>query len=112
MMGSDIEQDVMDPVTHAQTPPSHSIISQQVIVSTSHGDLTHNLSTPHLEDVDIESGRHLLRTPTSFLAQSDLEPIHTLFRTQTESDVLVTSTTACLSDIAGTTIVAPSSGIS
>ena len=77
MMGSDIEQDVMDLVIHAQTPPSYSIISQKVIVVTSHEDLAHTLSTPHLEDVDIESGRHLLWLPTSFLAQPSLEPIHT-----------------------------------
>lgn len=91
-------------MTHALTPPSHSIISQHMVVSQMHEDIAHNLSVSHSDSVDIETGVHQLRSPTSFVSQSSLEPnIH--IRTQSMS-------TACLSDIAKTPRVVPSIGVS
>ena len=58
-----IETD-MDPVSITRvTPPSHSSISQQMLVTYIHGGLAYNLSIPHSEVLDIETGRHQLRSP-------------------------------------------------
>ncbi|KAI3729865.1 hypothetical protein L6452_18536 [Arctium lappa] len=59
----DLDHQDMDPLSTTRvTPPSHSSISQKILVSHMHGDLAHNLSIPHSEVLDIEKGRHLLRS--------------------------------------------------
>ena len=57
MLPSRIETDVMDLATHCTTPPSHSTISQKIVVSDIHGDEPHSISTTHLESVDINIDR-------------------------------------------------------
>nr|GEW70750.1 hypothetical protein [Tanacetum cinerariifolium] len=77
---SSIEQNFMDPVTQALTPPSHSVSSQQGPVSNAHRELANNLSHSHSENVNIEGG-HLLSSPISLSGQSSLEPSKTMSRT-------------------------------
>ena len=45
-------------LVHAHIPLRHSVSSQHDYVSSSYGDDTYMLSTPHLKDVDIETGGH------------------------------------------------------
>ncbi|GJX66744.1 hypothetical protein Tco_0301087 [Tanacetum coccineum] len=61
---SSIEQDFMDPVTQALTPPSHSVSSQQGPVSIVHREFANNLLHSHSENVNIEGG-HLLESNKS-----------------------------------------------
>lgn len=75
--------------------------SQQDTVSILHRDLTHTLLTSYLKSVDIESGRHQLRSPTSMHSLSSLEP--TRIYARPASRTLESSTR--LSDVAGTSVV-------
>ncbi|GJU08823.1 hypothetical protein Tco_1125253 [Tanacetum coccineum] len=101
---SSIEQDFMDPVTQALTPPSHSVSSQQGPVSIAHRELANNLLHSHSENVNIEKGGHLLSSPASLSGQSSLEPSKTMSRTL-ESN-------ASLRNFAGTSVVVPHVAIS
>ncbi|GKB96257.1 hypothetical protein Tco_0982394 [Tanacetum coccineum] len=101
---SSIEQDFMDPVTQALTPPSHSVSSQQGPVSIARRELANNLLHSHSEDVNIEKGGHLLSSPASLSAQSSLEPSKTMSKTL--------ELNASLCNFAGTSVVVPNVGIS
>ncbi|GJU06427.1 hypothetical protein Tco_1122857 [Tanacetum coccineum] len=101
---SSIEQDFMDPVTQALTPPSHSVASQHGPVSIARTKLAYNLLHSHSENVNIGKGGHLLSSPISLSAQSSLEPSKTMSRTLEAN--------ASLRNFAGTSVVVPNVGIS
>ncbi|KAI3746720.1 hypothetical protein L6452_09159 [Arctium lappa] len=102
VLGRGIEKDVVDPAAQAQTPPDHSIISQQMVVSDIHGDIAHMLPGSHLESQGIEQDRPQPQPLTSFEHILSLDPIHS--RTHTKSIV------ASLCSPTGTAIVTPTSG--
>ncbi|KAI3748231.1 hypothetical protein L6452_11184 [Arctium lappa] len=107
VLGQGIEEAAVDLAVHLHTPPSHSTISQQMVVSHSHGDLAHPLSGSHLEGADIETREQLPPFSTSLHARS-LEPfvIHAIPRTQIPFSAIAGS----LSGPVGTPIVTPPSG--
>ncbi|GJT47315.1 hypothetical protein Tco_0956030 [Tanacetum coccineum] len=101
---SSIEQDFMNPVTQALSPPSHSVSFQQGHVSIAHRELANNLLHSHSENANIEKGGHLLSSPASLSAQSSLEPSKTMSR--------ILESNKSLRDFAGTFVVVPHVGIS
>ncbi|GJV68585.1 hypothetical protein Tco_1484094 [Tanacetum coccineum] len=101
---SSIDQEFMDPVTQAPTPPSHSVSSQQGPVSIAHTELAYNLLHSHSENVNIEKGGHLLLSPAPLSAQSSLEPSKTMSR--------ILESNKSLRDFAGTSVVVSHVGIS
>lgn len=107
-LGRSIEEVAVDLVAQVHNQPSHSHISQ-MWVSDIHGEEPHNLSSPHLEDQDIENRGEQPHSSPSFNAQVSLEPIGTFFsvpRTQETQS----ATAGGLSDPARTPIVFPPLG--
>ena len=110
---STIEQVVVDPATQCTTQLSHSMVSQQTMVSTSHGDLAQLVPTTHLESGGTDQVWQSPQPTTSFLSTSSLGPIvHSdtslsLLRTQ-----IVTSFAGAYSSPAGTSGVTPLFGVS
>ncbi|KAI3697655.1 hypothetical protein L6452_30750 [Arctium lappa] len=105
-----IETDISRPLMHMHTSASHSIASQQAIVSTFHGDLAHTLSVFHSEMAGIETRTQLPPSLTSFSAPLSLEPIVTsIFIPRTQP--IISAITGRLSDPVGTSVVDPQSGL-
>lgn len=110
VLPSSIEQDIVIPAMHCTTPPSHSIVSQQTIVSHTHGDLTHKLSASRSEMVGIEIDRPQPPPSTLFPSRLSLEPIaHDSSSSRTQ---LMSSTVGSLSGPTGTSVVASMMGVS
>ncbi|KAI3669581.1 hypothetical protein L6452_40830 [Arctium lappa] len=110
VLRQDIEEAVVDLAVQLHTPPSHSSISQQMVVSASHGDIAQQLPVSHLENSGIETREHQPPFSTSFGAQS-LEPfdiISPIPRTR----VTFSATAEGLRGSAGTPIVTPTSEVS
>ncbi|KAI3672787.1 hypothetical protein L6452_38887 [Arctium lappa] len=107
VLGLGIEEAAVDLVAHLHAQPSHSTISQQMVVSHDHGDLAHTLSGSHLEGADIETREQMPPFSPSLHARS-LAPfvIHAIPRTQIPFSAIAGS----LSGPAGTSIVNPPSG--
>ncbi|KAI3772603.1 hypothetical protein L6452_03793 [Arctium lappa] len=102
-----IEEAAVDLAAHLHTPLSHSTISQQMVVSHSHGDLAHPLSGSHLEGADIDTRERLPPFSTSLYARSlESFAIHAIPRTQ----IPFSAITGRLSGPTGTPIVIPPSG--
>ncbi|KAI3697973.1 hypothetical protein L6452_31080 [Arctium lappa] len=102
-------QDISSPLMHSHTHATHSISSQQEIVSCSHGDIAQRVPSSHSENQDIENREQLPRFSTSFCSQSSLVPF--------ELPIVIprlyflTATIGSLRDPIGTTVVAPQSGL-
>ncbi|KAI3696663.1 hypothetical protein L6452_29123 [Arctium lappa] len=107
VLGLGIEEAAVDLAAHLHAPPSHSTISQQMVVSQTHGDFAHTLSGSHLEGADIETREQLPPFSPSLHARS-LDPLvlHAIPRTQIPFSAIAGS----LSGPAGTSIVNPPSG--
>ncbi|KAJ9542313.1 hypothetical protein OSB04_028819 [Centaurea solstitialis] len=85
---------------HAQT--SHSAISQQMVVSHSHGDLAQLPPATQLESAGVEMREALPHLSTSFRAPVVLEPLTDTFRVVHLSRTLLDVSSARPSDEAGT----------
>ncbi|KAJ9548880.1 hypothetical protein OSB04_021423 [Centaurea solstitialis] len=68
-------QDAGSQPAHLHTQATHSAISQQMVVSSSHGDLAQLPLTTHSESVDVEIREELPHLSTSFRAPSVLDPL-------------------------------------
>ena len=91
------------------------MVSQQTMVSYSHGDLTQLVPMTHLESTSTEQVRHSPQPMTSFLSTSSLGPIvhneTTSFMTRTHVQI-VTSFAGAFSSPARTSGVASLVGVS
>ncbi|KAI3735651.1 hypothetical protein L6452_15159 [Arctium lappa] len=107
VLGLGIEEAAVDLAAQLHAQPSHSTISQQMVVSHAHGDLAHTLSGSHLEGADIETREQLPPFSPSLHARS-LDPfvIHAIPR----SHIPFLAIAGSLSGPAGTSIVNPPSG--
>ncbi|KAJ9536604.1 hypothetical protein OSB04_un000205 [Centaurea solstitialis] len=77
LLPSPIDQDMRSPLMQCTTQLNHSTVSQQTVVSTSHGDLSQLVPIPHLEVGGTDIVRQLPPPTTSFPITSSLEPIAT-----------------------------------
>ncbi|KAJ9536529.1 hypothetical protein OSB04_un000281 [Centaurea solstitialis] len=75
LLPSPIDQDMRSPLMQCTTQLNHSTVSQQMVVSTSHGDLSQLVPIPHLEVGGTDIVRQLPPPTTSFPSTSSLEPI-------------------------------------
>src|SRR5581483_10138449 len=62
-------------LAHLHTPPSHSTISQQMVVSVSHGDVAQLPPATHLESAGVEIREDLPHLSTSLVAHRVVEPL-------------------------------------
>ncbi|KAI3685655.1 hypothetical protein L6452_34910 [Arctium lappa] len=102
-------QDISSPLMHSHTQATHSISSQQEIVSIFHGDIAQRLPGSHSENQGIENREHLPRFSTSFHSQSSLVPFE--LPIVIPRSHFLTATIKILRDPIGTTVVAPQSGL-
>ncbi|KAJ9556657.1 hypothetical protein OSB04_011271 [Centaurea solstitialis] len=105
MLPLPIEQDMRSPLMQCTTQPSHSTVSQQMVVSSSHGDLPQLVPIPQLEVGGTDTVRQLPPPTTSLVHISSLDPIVmnpslSLTRTQVQ-----TTFAGGFSSPAGTTVV-------
>ncbi|KAJ9561389.1 hypothetical protein OSB04_006549 [Centaurea solstitialis] len=105
MLPPPIEQDMRFPLMQCTTQPSHSTVSQQMVVSSSHGDLPQLVPIPQLEVGGTDTVRQLPPPTTSLVHISSLDPLVmntslSLARTQVQ-----TTFAGGFSTPAGTTVV-------
>ncbi|KAJ9536473.1 hypothetical protein OSB04_un000354 [Centaurea solstitialis] len=105
MLPPPIEQDMRSPLMQCTTQPSYSTVSQQMVVSSSHGDLPQLVPIPQLEVGGTDTVRQLPPPTTSLVHISSLDPLVTntslsLTRTQVQ-----TTFAGGFSSPAGTTVV-------
>ncbi|KAJ9545332.1 hypothetical protein OSB04_025039 [Centaurea solstitialis] len=67
-------QDAGSQPAHLHAQATHSAISQQMVVSSSHGDIAQLPLTTHSESVNVDIREELPHLSTSFSAQSVLDP--------------------------------------
>ncbi|KAJ9536611.1 hypothetical protein OSB04_un000212 [Centaurea solstitialis] len=75
LLPSPIDQDMRSPLMQCTTQLNHSTVSQQTVVSASHGDLSQLVPIPHLEVGGTDIVRQLPPPTTSIQITSSLEPI-------------------------------------
>ncbi|KAJ9565585.1 hypothetical protein OSB04_001551 [Centaurea solstitialis] len=75
MLPPPIEQDMRSPLMQCTTQPSHSTVSQQMVVSSSHGDISQLVPIPHLEVGGTDTVRQLPPPTTSLVHISSLGPL-------------------------------------
>ncbi|KAI3685744.1 hypothetical protein L6452_35002 [Arctium lappa] len=102
-------QDITSPLMQMHTSATHSIASQQAIVSVLHGDLAQTLSSFHSEILDIENRAQLPQSSIPFSAQSCLAPIE--LPLPIPRTLIQSATIGHLSDPIGTSVVEPQSGL-
>ncbi|KAJ9566505.1 hypothetical protein OSB04_002471 [Centaurea solstitialis] len=95
-------QDASRQLAHLHTPTDHSAISQQMVVSSSHGELAQLPPTTHLESVGVEMREEPPRLSTSFRAPVVLEPVTETFRVIHLDRTLIGASSASPSGEAGT----------
>ncbi|KAJ9565621.1 hypothetical protein OSB04_001587 [Centaurea solstitialis] len=105
MLPPPIEQDMRSPLMQCTTQPSHSSVSQQTVVSSSHGDIPQLVPIPQLEVGGTDTVRQLPPPTTSLVHISSLGPLVSntslsLARTQVQ-----TTFAGGFSSPAGTTVV-------
>ncbi|KAI3771103.1 hypothetical protein L6452_02259 [Arctium lappa] len=102
-------QDISSPLMHLHTSTTHSIASQQALVSSLHRDITHTLSSFHSESLGTENRAQLPQSSLSFYAQSTLAPI-ALSTSIPRTLIQSFATIGCLSDPIETPVAASQSG--
>ncbi|KAJ9547168.1 hypothetical protein OSB04_019711 [Centaurea solstitialis] len=75
MLPLPIDQDMRSPLMQCTTQLSHSTVSQQTVVSSSHGDLSQLVPIPHLEVGVTDTVRQLPPPTTSLPITLSLDPI-------------------------------------
>ncbi|KAJ9536668.1 hypothetical protein OSB04_un000141 [Centaurea solstitialis] len=91
------------PLMQCTTQLNHSTVSQQTVVSTSHGDLSQLVPIPHLEVGGTDIVRQLPPPTTSFPSTSSLEPIATSVNLSLARTPVQTTFAGGFSSPAGTT---------
>ncbi|KAJ9538282.1 hypothetical protein OSB04_031015 [Centaurea solstitialis] len=105
MLPPPIEQDMRSPLMQCTTQPSHSIVSQQMVVSSSHGDLSQLVPIPQLEVGGTDTVRQLPPPTTSVVSTSSLEPLVTNTSISLTMTRVQTTFAGGFSSPAGTTVV-------
>ncbi|KAJ9539166.1 hypothetical protein OSB04_031899 [Centaurea solstitialis] len=100
-----IEKDMRSPLMQCTTQLTHSTVSQQTVVSTSHGDLPQLVPIPHLEVGGTDTVRQLPPPTTSFVHSSSLEPIDSNVNLSLTRTQVQTTFAGGFSSPAGTTVV-------
>ncbi|KAJ9541880.1 hypothetical protein OSB04_028386 [Centaurea solstitialis] len=103
LLPSPIDQDMRSPLMQCTTQLNHSTVSQQTVVSTSHGDLSQLVPIPHLEVGGTDIVRQLPPPTTSFPSTSSLEPIATNVNLSLARTPVQTTFAGGFSSPAGTT---------
>ncbi|KAJ9536426.1 LOW QUALITY PROTEIN: hypothetical protein OSB04_un000384 [Centaurea solstitialis] len=103
LLPSPIDQDMRSPLMQCTTQLNHSTVSQQTVVSTSHGDLSQLVPIPHLEVGGTDIVRQLPPPTTSFPITSSLEPIATNVNLSLARTPVQTTFAGGFSSSAGTT---------
>ncbi|KAJ9544292.1 hypothetical protein OSB04_023999 [Centaurea solstitialis] len=102
-------QDASSQLAHLHTPPSHSTISQQMVVSVSHGDQAQLPPANQSESAGVEIREEPPRLSTSFRAPVVLEPLTETFQVIHLDMTLLGASSARLSGETGTGRVGASS---
>ncbi|KAJ9565788.1 hypothetical protein OSB04_001754 [Centaurea solstitialis] len=102
-------QDASSQLAHLHAPTDHSAISQQMVVSSLHGDLAQLPPTTHLESVGVEMREEPPLLSTSFRAPVVLEPLTETFQVIHLDRTLLGASSARPSGEAGTGRVGASS---
>ncbi|KAJ9536733.1 hypothetical protein OSB04_un000118 [Centaurea solstitialis] len=103
LLPSPIDQDMRTPLMQCTTQLNHSTVSQQTVVSTSHGDLSQLVPIPHLEVGGTDIVRQLPPPTTSFPITSSLEPLATNVNLSLARTPVQTTFAGGFSSPAGTT---------
>ncbi|KAJ9539168.1 hypothetical protein OSB04_031901 [Centaurea solstitialis] len=105
MLPPPIEKDMRSPLMQCTTQLTHSTVSQQTVVSTSHGVLPQLVPIPHLEVGGTETVRQLPPPTTSLVHSSSLEPIASNVNLSLTRTPVQTTFAGGFSSPAGTTVV-------
>ncbi|KAJ9538026.1 hypothetical protein OSB04_030759 [Centaurea solstitialis] len=105
MLPPPIEKDMRSPLMQCTTQLTHSTVSQQTVVSISHGDLPQLVSIPHLEVGGTDTVRQLPPPTTSLVHSSSLEPLDSNVNLSLARTQVQTTFAGGFSSPAGTTVV-------
>ncbi|KAJ9536068.1 hypothetical protein OSB04_un000771 [Centaurea solstitialis] len=105
MLPPPIDQDMRSPLMQCTTQLSHSTVSQQSVVSFSHGVLPQLVPIPHLEVGGTDTVRQLPPPTTSLPITSSLEPIVSVENLSLVRTPVQTTFAGGFSSPAGTTVV-------
>ncbi|KAJ9566258.1 hypothetical protein OSB04_002224 [Centaurea solstitialis] len=108
MLPPTIEEVVVHPATHCTTPLSHSTVSQQSVVSSSHGDQTQLVPIPQLEVGGTDVVRQLPQPTTSVQSTLSLDPLVQNLLSSLARTHVDTTLAGCFSSPVGTTVVSSS----
>ncbi|KAJ9565617.1 hypothetical protein OSB04_001583 [Centaurea solstitialis] len=100
-----IDQDMRSPLMQCTTQLSHSTVSQQTVVSSSHGVLPQLVPIPHLEVGGTDTVRQLPPPTTSLPITSSLDPIASDVNLSLVRTPVQTTFAGGFSSPAGTTVV-------
>ncbi|KAJ9561421.1 hypothetical protein OSB04_006581 [Centaurea solstitialis] len=105
MLPPPIEKDMRSPLMQCTTQLTHSTVSQQTVVSTSHGVLPQLVPIPHLEVGGTDTVRQLPPPTTSLVHSSSLEPLASNVNLSLARTQVQTTFAGGFSSPAGTTVV-------
>ncbi|KAJ9562631.1 hypothetical protein OSB04_007791 [Centaurea solstitialis] len=105
MLPPPIEKDMRSPLMQCTTQLTHSTVSQQTVVSTSHGVLPQLVPIPHLEVGGTNTVRQQPPPTTSLVHSSSLEPIASNVNLSLTRTPVQTTFAGGFSSPAGTTVV-------
>ncbi|KAJ9538687.1 hypothetical protein OSB04_031420 [Centaurea solstitialis] len=105
MLPPPIEKDMRSPLMQCTTQLTHSTVSQQTVVSTSHGDLPQLVPIPHLEVGGTDTVRQLPPPTTSLVHSLSLEPLASNVNLSLARTQVQTTFAGGFSSPAGTTVV-------
>ncbi|KAJ9552635.1 hypothetical protein OSB04_016680 [Centaurea solstitialis] len=105
MLPPPIEKDMRSPLMQCTTQLTHSTVSQQTVVSLSHGDLPQLVPIPHLEVGGTDTVRQLPPPTTSLVHSSSLEPLDSNVNLSLARTQVQTTFAGGFSSPAGTTVV-------
>ncbi|KAJ9551588.1 hypothetical protein OSB04_015633 [Centaurea solstitialis] len=100
-----IDQDMRSPLMHCTTQLSHSTVSQQMVVSSSHGVLPQLVPIPQLEVGGTDTVRQLPPPTTSLVHSSSLGPLVSNVNLSLARTQVQTTFAGGFSSPAGTTVV-------
>ncbi|KAJ9561589.1 hypothetical protein OSB04_006749 [Centaurea solstitialis] len=105
MLPPPIDQDMTSPLMQCTTQLSHSTVSQQTVVSSSHGVLPQLVPIPHLEVGGTDTVRQLPPPTASLPITSSLDPLATNVNLSLVRTPVQTTFAGGFSSPAGTTVV-------
>ncbi|KAJ9544768.1 hypothetical protein OSB04_024475 [Centaurea solstitialis] len=105
MLPPPIEKDMRFPLMQCTTQLTHSTVSQQTVVSTSHGDLPQLVHIPHLEVGGTDTVRQLPPPTTSLVHSLSLEPLASNVNLSLARTQVQTTFAGGFSSPVGTTVV-------